>query len=56
MFVTAENHTAKVQRIVRSLGQDSCRAVTKEQQGRFILIAFSSASSPPEVVLEQSAG
>ena len=50
VFVTAEDHTAKVQRIVSSLGQDICRAVTKGQR-RFILFAFSSASSPPEIVL-----
>ena len=40
-----------VQRIVSSLGQDICRAATKGQQRRFILFAFSSASSPPEIVL-----
>ncbi len=48
LFVTAEDHTAKVQRIVSSLGQDICRAATKGQQRRLILFAFSSASSPPK--------
>ena len=48
LFVTAEAHTAEVQRIVSSLGQDICKAVTKGQQRRFILFAFSSASSPPK--------
>ena len=47
----AEDYAAKVQRIVSSLGQDICKAVTKGQQRGFILFAFSSASSPPEIVL-----
>ena len=51
LFVTAEDHTAKVQRTVSSPGQDICRAATKGQQRRFILFAFSSASSPPEIVI-----
>ena len=51
LFVTAEDHTAKVHRTVSSLGQDVCRAATKGQQRRLILFAFSSASSPPEIVL-----
>uniref|UniRef100_UPI003AF5FBED hypothetical protein n=1 Tax=Thiolapillus sp. TaxID=2017437 RepID=UPI003AF5FBED len=51
LFVTAEDHTAKVQRIVSSLGQDIYRAATKGQQRTFLLFAFSSASSPPEIVL-----
>ena len=36
---------------VGSLGQDICRAATKGQKRRFILFAFSSVSSPPEIVL-----
>ena len=51
LFVTAKNHTAKIQRIVSCLAQDICRAATRRQQRRFILFAFSSASSPPEIVL-----
>ena len=51
MFVTAEDHTAKVQRIVSSLGQDTCRAVTKGQQRRFVLFAFCSASRHHKIVL-----
>ena len=50
-FVTAEDHTVKVQMIVSCLGHDICRAATKGVQRRFILFAFSCASSPPEIVL-----